>query len=168
MSLSAVRRVNLRTQVLDQLREAILNGQLSAGEHLNETELASQFAVSRGTVREALRALEEVGLATSASRGRLVVRTFNATEITELYEVQAFLECGAAVRLAHGEDREAVADELARALPEAGIESLAEAVEQDLAFHRRLCELAGNRLLLDSWLELESQMRVIIVAGAMT
>lgn len=167
MTISAVRRVNLRTQVLDQLREAILAGQLAAGEHLNETELAAQFSVSRGTVREALRALEEAGLAESASRGRLIVRSFSPTEVTELYEVRSFLECGAAVRLARSADREALADELARALPQEKLGDLSDAVEQDLAFHQRLCELSGNKLLLDKWLELQHQMRVVIFAGAM-
>ena len=167
MSITAVRRVNLRTQVLDQLREAILDGQLTVGEHLNETELASQFSVSRGTVREALRALEQAGLAESASHGRLVVRSFDATEVTELYEVRSFLECGAAVRLARSTDREAKADALAEALPVEDPGDLSEAVEQDLAFHRRLCELSGNGLLLAKWLELQDQMRIVIVAGAM-
>ena len=45
-------------QVYDQLRELIIRGELPRGERLpNETVLAREFGVSRGTVREALRAL---------------------------------------------------------------------------------------------------------------
>lgn len=45
-------------QVYDQLREAILRGTLRRGQRLpTETALATQFGVSRGTVREALRLL---------------------------------------------------------------------------------------------------------------
>lgn len=45
-------------QVYDQLRELIMRGELARGERLpNETVLAREFGVSRGTVREALRAL---------------------------------------------------------------------------------------------------------------
>jgi DNA-binding FadR family transcriptional regulator len=46
-------------QVYDQLRDLIMRGELARGERLpNETVLASEFGVSRSTVREALRALE--------------------------------------------------------------------------------------------------------------
>lgn len=45
-------------QVYDQLRELIMRGELGRGERLpNEIVLAREFGVSRGTVREALRAL---------------------------------------------------------------------------------------------------------------
>nr|WP_239455633.1 FadR/GntR family transcriptional regulator [Nocardioides gilvus] len=45
-------------QVADQLRQLILEGRLCVGDRLpSEGELASQFGVSRSTVREALRAL---------------------------------------------------------------------------------------------------------------
>lgn len=45
-------------QVYDQLRELIVSGQIARGERLpNEAVLAREFAVSRGTVREALRVL---------------------------------------------------------------------------------------------------------------
>jgi len=48
--------------VLDQLREAILDGVLKPGEKLQQTELASILGVSRMPVREALRSLEAEGL----------------------------------------------------------------------------------------------------------
>src|SRR5919202_5955391 len=49
--------------IVDQMRNAILGGRLKQGERLPpERELASQFGVSRVTVRDALRALEATGL----------------------------------------------------------------------------------------------------------
>lgn len=54
---------NLYEAVAQQLREAIINGTLKAGQTLpNETELASQMAVSRPVIREALRFLQAQGL----------------------------------------------------------------------------------------------------------
>jgi GntR family transcriptional repressor for pyruvate dehydrogenase complex len=56
-------------QVADQLRSLILGGDLSPGDRLPpESELIELFGVSRGTVREALRALASQGLITT-SRG---------------------------------------------------------------------------------------------------
>jgi DNA-binding FadR family transcriptional regulator len=53
-------------QVADQLRDAILEGRLAPGDEVpTERELTAQFAVSRTTVREALRALQAQGLVTA-------------------------------------------------------------------------------------------------------
>lgn len=58
-----VRRVRSFDDVVAQLREAILSGQVKQGERLpNERDLAQAFAVSRPTVREALRSLEATGV----------------------------------------------------------------------------------------------------------
>ncbi|MDQ3709596.1 MAG: FadR family transcriptional regulator, partial [Actinomycetota bacterium] len=49
--------------IVDQMRQLILNGQLSTGDRLPpERELAERFGVSRVTVRDALRTLEAQGL----------------------------------------------------------------------------------------------------------
>jgi GntR family transcriptional repressor for pyruvate dehydrogenase complex len=58
-----VRRVRSFDDVVAQLREAILSGQIKQGERLpNERELSRALSVSRPTVREALRSLEAMGL----------------------------------------------------------------------------------------------------------
>ncbi len=57
------RRVRSFDDVVDQVRTAIIDGSILAGERLpSERQLAEQFGVSRATLREALRALEAVGL----------------------------------------------------------------------------------------------------------
>jgi GntR family transcriptional regulator, transcriptional repressor for pyruvate dehydrogenase complex len=51
------------SSIADQIRQAIVTRRLSEGERLPpERELAEQFGVSRVTVRDALRALEAMGL----------------------------------------------------------------------------------------------------------
>jgi GntR family transcriptional regulator len=50
-------------QAAEQLRSSILDGRRSAGERLpSEPDLAREFGVSRATLRDALRALEDEGL----------------------------------------------------------------------------------------------------------
>jgi DNA-binding transcriptional regulator YhcF (GntR family) len=57
------RRVRSFDDVVEQVRAAIIDGSILAGERLpSERELAEQFGVSRATLREALRALEALGL----------------------------------------------------------------------------------------------------------
>src|SRR4051794_9677441 len=51
------------SSIADQIRQAIVTGRLEQGQRLPpERELAEQFGVSRVTVRDALRALEAMGL----------------------------------------------------------------------------------------------------------
>ena len=50
------------------LREAILKGELKPGERLMELQLASKLGVSRTPIREAIRMLEQEGLAVTVPR----------------------------------------------------------------------------------------------------
>ncbi|EGX59435.1 GntR family transcriptional regulator [Streptomyces zinciresistens K42] len=57
-------------EIADILRERIRVGELKAGDRLpTQAELAEEFGVERGTVRQALRALQEDGLLTNVSKG---------------------------------------------------------------------------------------------------
>lgn len=57
-------------EIADILRERIRAGELKAGDRLpTQAELADEFGVERGTVRQALRALQEDGLLTNVSKG---------------------------------------------------------------------------------------------------
>ena len=57
-------------EIADTLRERIRAGELKAGDRLpTQAELADEFGVERGAVRQALRALQEDGLLTNVSKG---------------------------------------------------------------------------------------------------
>ena len=59
----SVRYTNVAQQVIDQIRDAILKGKLRPGDKLPaEMELVHRFQVSKQTLREALRALQYLGL----------------------------------------------------------------------------------------------------------
>ncbi|MFI9823770.1 GntR family transcriptional regulator [Streptomyces sp. NPDC052013] len=57
-------------EIADILRERIRAGELKAGDRLpTQAELAEEFGVERGTVRQALRALQQDGLLSNVSKG---------------------------------------------------------------------------------------------------
>ncbi|MFE0726902.1 FadR/GntR family transcriptional regulator [Streptomyces antibioticus] len=57
-------------EIADVLRERIRGGELRAGDRLpTQAELADEFGVERGAVRQALRALQDDGLLTNVSKG---------------------------------------------------------------------------------------------------
>ncbi|MFC7881885.1 GntR family transcriptional regulator [Streptomyces sp. NPDC057376] len=69
VSVNGSRRLSSQ-EIADILRERIREGDLKAGDRLpTQAELADEFGVERGTVRQALRALQEDGLLTNVSKG---------------------------------------------------------------------------------------------------
>src|SRR6185503_16323012 len=90
--LSNLDRSTLRERALEALRSAITSGQYRPGDHLSEVALASHLGVSRGTVREALRHLQQEGLVTAGSRNMLRVSTVSPKDVRELFRVRAALE----------------------------------------------------------------------------
>jgi DNA-binding GntR family transcriptional regulator len=166
-SLSALDRSTLRERSLEALRSAILTGRYRPGDHLGEVELAGSLGVSRGTVREALRHLQQEGLVTAGNRGMLRVNSLTSAEVHELFRVRAALE-GLAVReVIASPRREAAAATLRTALERLSDEDEPAArIQADLAFHLMLCQLSGNSMLVEAWQRLEGRMRVAILNGA--
>ncbi|MET4638406.1 GntR family transcriptional regulator [Mycetocola sp. 2940] len=169
-SLLGLERTSLRQQALAALRRAISVGELPPGTHLVETELSEMLKISRGTLREALRELEQEGLVSAGSRGRLSVRHLDAKEIRDVFAVRGALESLAAAGLSELTDRAAIIAELRAAIGTMGRASqgdLEARIESDLDFHRTLCNLAGNETLSRSWQALEGTIRMsIMFAGA--
>src|SRR6202167_97764 len=183
-----IRPSRLYEQIVQQIEESIVKGDLKAGDQLPaERELAQRFGVSRTAVREAVKALREKGLVEAYS-GRGTFITDGTTQAvrqsldlmakigqpegsTHLAEVRAILEpeiaALAALRIQEPElatMREAVAamDRTGRN-PETYIEA-------DLDFHLALAEGAANPLilsLLDSIVGLlrEQRLRIFKVPG---
>lgn len=82
----------LREQVLDVLRQAILDFRLQPGQRLIERELIAQTGVSRTTIREVLRQLAAEGLVTTIPQKGAIVVVPSAQEAADLYELRAALE----------------------------------------------------------------------------
>jgi DNA-binding GntR family transcriptional regulator len=78
--------------IADTLREAIIQGQLGAGQPLRQEQLASHFSVSRIPLREALRSLESEGWIEFVPNRGARVAGLSASEAREIYEIRASLE----------------------------------------------------------------------------
>ena len=162
--LSSLDRSTLRERALEALRSAITSGQYRPGDHLSEVELASHLGVSRGTVREALRHLQQEGLITAGNRNMLRVSTVSEKEIRELFRVRAALEGLAVTEIIASPDRATAVATLHTALERIDVEAdFAGRLEADLGFHLLLCRLSGNSMLVEAWRYLEGRIRVTIM-----
>jgi DNA-binding GntR family transcriptional regulator len=129
------------------MRSAILSGELGAGSKLVEADLAERFGTSRGPIREAVRELVREGLVVEFDRRGNVVSTLTARDLAEVYGVREALELAAARHAVDRVDDEALLslEQHLDALENAAGGDYLQNSEHDLAFHRGLVDLAGNK-----------------------
>lgn len=144
----APRPATLRNQVEERLRAAIISGRFKPGQRLVERELCSLIAVSRPSIREAMRQLEAEGLVTSQPYRGPSVSTISAEEARQLYAVRALLEAYAGEQFAaRGTEAETAALSNAVDRLEAVIAAGADPtllIEAKTRFYAALMEGSGN------------------------
>jgi DNA-binding GntR family transcriptional regulator len=131
----------------DALREAIVRGDIAPEARLVESEISTNFKMSRGAVRTALIRLEEEGLVVREPHRGARVRKVSDAEAVEILQVRAVLE-GLAVRLTAERIDDAGATRLRallgrhRELLEGG--DLLGASDANADLHAALLELSGH------------------------
>ncbi len=138
--------------IFEQLQEHIISGQYRPGQRLGEVDLATQYGVSRGPIRDALRRLAGVGLVTSAANIGAQVRSFSLAEGKAFYQLREALE-GQVARLAASNAGEQEKQKIERLLKEhvqvinvhPDRAYLQEKKDRD--FHLVLAEIAANPLI---------------------
>lgn len=160
-------RVNRISQnIVEQIRETIISGRLKPGDRLpSEKELALEFGVSKASLREALRALEALGMLEvkqGMGGGAFVTKVdletarnnmfnyifFQNPSISEFTQLRALIEPPvaeiAAVKRSQA-DLDYLEDNLnrTRELMDSGPFYY----ELDTKFHHKIAEISGNRLI---------------------
>lgn len=144
----------LADSVFDQLRTAIVKGELTPGSKVNEPQLSKQYGISRGPLREAIRRLEGCKLVEIKPNLGAKVVSLNKEQAIEIYEIRESLE-GLACRLAAARISPADCAQLRDLLAkhEQQIESenyrLYYQKEGDLDFHYLIVQLSGNTRLFN-------------------
>ena len=168
----AVSRSVLADQVREHLLAGIVSGRYPPHSRVVETQVARELGTSQAPVREALRALEAIGVVEISPFRGARVRRPSRREILEAYAVRVALETLAA-RLAIPRLTEADIAELdgyGAAMEAAVAVGDGHAVsEADARLHSRIVELCGNGTLERTWLSLQPHSRTylsFIVPGA--
>ncbi len=97
--------------LMEQIRRGIITGRYPPGDPLREQMLEQEFGFSRGPIREALRLLELLGLATHEPRRGFRVREYSAETVSQIYGLRALLERRSVEALA-GRQLEGLVDKL--------------------------------------------------------
>lgn len=151
----------LRDVVFNTLREAILRGDLQPGERLMELQLADKLGVSRTPIREAIRMLEQEGLAVTMPRKGAEVAGMTLKDMEDVLEIREALD-DLAVRIAcdkitdeqlkHLTD---VKEEFEESTKTGDVKKIAQA---DVNFHDVIYEATGNVKLVTLLSNLREQV----------
>ncbi len=157
-------------QVRGALQELILSGEVRAGERLNELELAGRFRISRGPIREAIRALEHARLVTVVPNRGAIVRRVDLPDVLDLYDVRAGLARSAG-RLLAARATNAQMTAL-RTLHErmrraAATHSVAAFHSANRRFHDAILEFAGNARLREIDQSVRDELQLYIRRGSL-
>lgn len=157
----------LAPQILQTLRQRILNWHYPPGRHLGEQMLCEEFSASRIPVREALRALAEQGLVDQVPNQGCYVKQPDVEGIHQLYDYRLALELFVVERLAAtGLPPEFV--ERTRATWEPLLDIRADApvdgdelVRADEAFHLGFAQQLGNDYIVEALEDINDRLRFV-------
>ena len=155
-----VKRYSLAQQVADQLQTMIEDGVWAVGEKIpTEPELTDMFAVSRNTLREAIRCLTSEGILVVKQGDGTYVRANNGfharmsmaydqVSLSNIREARNMLEVTVA-RLAARRRQEEDIRELRRTLAQRRETEAGEDTQADVQFHMAIAKAAHNQILED-------------------
>ena len=138
----------------EELITAIVRGDIPSGSKISEPDLARNYQVSRGPLREAIRRLEGLHLVARVPHVGARVVSLHATQLGEIYQMREALE-GMAARLACGNMSDEEIAELKKLLDEHeqnieqsdGREYFQ--LEGDFDFHYRIIQGSKNQRLIE-------------------
>lgn len=144
----------LADNVFEQIRAAIINGELPPGSKVNEPQLSKQYGISRGPLREAIRRLEGCKLVEVKPNAGAKVVSLNSEQALEIYTIRESLE-GLACRLAASRVTAEDCSSLRALLAKHELQIQSEdgrryyQREGDLDFHYLIVQLSGNTHLFN-------------------
>lgn len=151
----------LRDVVFNTLREAILKGDLKPGERLMELQLAAQLGVSRTPIREAIRMLEQEGLAVTVPRkgAEVAKMTLKGMEdVLEIREALDILACQLACERITEEQLVLLKEKKKAFETSLKTGNVKEIAETDVAFHDVIYDATGNQKLVNMLNNLREQI----------
>jgi DNA-binding GntR family transcriptional regulator len=163
IKIARVPKHTFRAHIVENLRDAILSGDIAPGTQVVEMSLAEQFGVSRGPLREAIRQLVEEGLLVTIPYTGTHVTELSVEDVREIYSMRIALEIFAFEQVWDRRDA-AFRRELNRrhealsATIDAGDDRKSILAELDL--HGFVYEAARHRILLHHWASLRGRLQL--------
>jgi DNA-binding GntR family transcriptional regulator len=165
--LGSIERASTTQQVLQELREAIIDGRIAQGEALREVPLAGIFGTGRSAVREAIRQLVQEGLVEYELHRGAFVPVMSLADRLDVYVAREAIEAGVARRAVEVSPPpdlsglRAALDDL-RSTAEGHDRITEDLIGADIRFHQELVKLAGSPRLRRAHGTLAAETRMLL------
>lgn len=156
--LEKIKKTSLREQIIDAIRDAIIEGKFKPGEKISEQELSEQLGVSRTPIREAIQILQQQGLLRIIPKSGTYVTKVDVEELKDTLSIRVAIEELAlrqAIERSSNGQWQMLCEELQGVLSKmheviSSGDTIA-AIELDIEWHTHMIDAAQNRYLSRLW-----------------
>ena len=146
---------SLKDFAYEEIKQAIIKGELRPGDYLRENDIATQMGISRGPIREALRQLDQEGLTYSHPYRGTVVLEISEKETEEIFVptrrlIETFVALNA-YKVLTDEDYDTLRVIISKMKDASNKDNLDILTDLDIQFHTYLVEHASNPSLCALW-----------------
>lgn len=163
-----IQRRTLHEEVLERLRDMIIEGRLEPGQRINEGAVGAQLGVSRTPLREAIKSLASEGLVEMQPAKGAVVRRFSLRDLREILEVIKSLEqLGGRIACAQATDAQ-IAEVVAlheRMMALYAEQNRLEYFKLNQAIHSAIVAASGNAVLMEMHETLQARIKRLRFIG---
>jgi len=147
--------------VAHAIRQQLIAGQLRAGQHLSEMQLAQQHDISRNTLREVFRVLIKEGLLRHEANKGVSVVVPSIADIIDIYRVRRLIECPTLEKAwplhpAHKRMQQAVEE----ATQACAVRDWQRVASGNMAFHAAIVALGDSARLSAMFEEIAAELRL--------
>jgi len=151
--------------IAEDIKNAIIKGEIKPGERIIESQIAKEMGVSRSPLREAIQKLEKENILVVIPYKGIYVNILGKKEIEDIYNLRVILEAYAIKKIIEKKDKKILqilskkAKYLEDAVKKGQVEDLA---KKDVEFHRTICYFANNNKLMEIWEGFTEQVEILI------
>ncbi len=172
-----LQRISLSEQIYNNLKEAIMKGELNTGEIYSEQFFANKFEVSRTPVREAILHLKQENLLEIYPSRGVMVKSLCFEELQQIFQLRTAIEGYSAMILARNIYKDDAAQELLTELEQYlrleetmnnGKERIYEFMRVDVEFHYGIINYTNNEYFITTIQTLRSRIEQVIFKSLQT
>lgn len=163
-----ITRRTLHEEVLERLRDMIIEGTLAPGQRINEGVVGAQLGVSRTPLREAIKTLASEGLVEILPAKGAIVRKFTARDLGQILQVLKSLEqLGARIACEQASDATIQAIEAlhTRMMALYAAKNRLEYFKLNQAIHSAIVAASGNAVLMEMHETLQARIKRLRFIG---
>lgn len=165
LKLDSIEYKSLSEITAAKLREAIIIGEIGAGERITETEISETLCVSRVVVREAILMLMREGLLLKERKCYTKVVEFHSKDVDDVFDLRIAIEQAAAKRclgnMLLASELEVKSKNIQKMLMQSDHDKTA-LMNYDMQFHNHIVNCSNNSYLVNVWHEISGPLLFLL------